>query len=88
MSEQVKTELLTSLREEYMMFMNRVLKIPGAPMAKQQAFLRFDEGHMWMQNAIVSFVEPEQAAAPVPAPVPQPEPIPEPLKCEQDEVAA
>ncbi len=68
---------IAQLREAFMTFMNVVLQMPGAPIQKQQGFLRFDEGHMWMQNAIMSYqppvtVEPIQPTAdPVVEPVPE-----------------
>ena len=53
-----KQFMIEQLRESFMVFMNTVLKMPGAPIQKKQAFLRFDEGHMWMQNAVVSYAPP------------------------------
>ncbi len=63
MNEQEKINVLNELRAEFTVFMNRILKFPGAPMQKQQAFLRFDEGHMWLQNSVLSYNPPEQLAS-------------------------
>jgi hypothetical protein len=46
MTPENKQLFVNHLREAYIEFMNKVLKIPGAPMQKQQGFFRFDEGHM------------------------------------------
>jgi hypothetical protein len=62
MSIEQKQVNLEFLRNEYVAFMGKVAKLPGSPIQKQQAFLRFDEGHMWIQNAIVT----HQEKAPVP----------------------
>ena len=69
-----KQVLINQLRDGFMALMDVLLKMPGSPLQKQQAFLRFDEGHMWMQNAVMSFVAPQ----PQP-PVEQPVPVVEPL---------
>jgi predicted neuraminidase len=63
MTPENKQLFVNHLREAYIEFMNKVLKIPGSPMQKQQGFFRFDEGHMWMQNAILSFEAPQQPEA-------------------------
>ena len=55
--ENAKRFMLDTLRTDYIEFMTKCSKIPGAMVQKQQAFMRFDEGHMWMQNAIVSYVD-------------------------------
>lgn len=62
MSDDPKHFALDVLRREFIKFMETVSKIPGSPVQKQQAFLRFDEGHMWMQNAIVTFQPPADPA--------------------------
>ena len=66
MDDQTKQFMLGNLREEYIKFMTLVAKMPGAQAQKQQAFLRFDEGHMWMQNAVAGYVAPaaEEQAEP------------------------
>ncbi len=56
MSDQAKGFIIAKLREEFVAFMQKMMAMPGSPMQKQQAFLRFDEGHMWMQNAVGSYV--------------------------------
>lgn len=58
MSDDSKRFAMDVLRREFVGFMNKIANIPGAPVQKQQAFLRFDEGHMWMQNAIMTYAEP------------------------------
>lgn len=68
MSDDHKKFTLETLRGEFMQFMTKIAKMPGSPIQKQQAFMRFDEGHMWMQNAVATFVEPQSApTAPVAA---------------------
>ncbi len=64
MNEEAKQYMVQSLRKEFIAFMQGVAKIPGSHVQKQQAFLRFDEGHMWMQNSILSHVAPQQEAEP------------------------
>ena len=57
MDDNAKRFMLDTLRVDYIEFMTKCAKIPGAMIQKQQAFMRFDEGHMWLQNAIASYVE-------------------------------
>ena len=64
MDEKAKRFMLDTLRTDYIEFMTKCSKIPGAMIQKQQAFMRFDEGHMWMQNAIVSYVDEAPAEQP------------------------
>lgn len=59
MDNAAKEYMVQALRKEFIGFMQNISKIPGAHVQKQQAFLRFDEGHMWMQNAILSYVAPQ-----------------------------
>jgi hypothetical protein len=64
-TEQMNNEKLLSLnnlRVEFVKFMEAISVLPGSQLQKQQAFLRFDEGHMWMQNSIITHVKP----APIP----------------------
>jgi|GEM_PF-2358399 hypothetical protein len=61
MNDDHKKFTLEVLRTEFMQFMNKVSKMPGSMIQKQAAFMRFDEGHMWMQNAVATFVEPTPA---------------------------
>jgi len=92
MTPETKQFMLEQLRSDYIALMQKLIKIPGAPMQKQQAFLRFDEGHMWLQNAIASYVEPQ----PQPAAIAQPEspealavPVnPDEVKPQEEEVKA
>jgi hypothetical protein len=64
MTDDVKLFMMQSLREKFSAFTQEMLKIPGSIMQKQQAFYRFDEGHMWMQNAVLSYQPPQQEEAP------------------------
>lgn len=74
MDAQAKEFMVHALRKEFIAFMQNVAKIPGSHVQKQQAFLRFDEGHMWMQNAVLSYVAPQaETPAPEADPAPQPE---------------
>lgn len=59
MADEQKMFALDVLRTKFIAFMEAVGKMPASPIQKQQAFLRFDEGHMWMQNAVITFVEPK-----------------------------
>lgn len=61
MDNQAKEFMVKTLRDLFIEFMSQVSRIPGAHIQKQQAFLRFDEGHMWMQNAVLSH-QPEPQA--------------------------
>ena len=65
MSNDPKMFALDVLRREYKAFMEKVMQIPGVAIPKQQAAFRFEEGHMWMQQAIIHFVE-QQPVPPVP----------------------
>lgn len=60
MDKEAKLFMLDAMRNEFTKFMQTVAKIPGSMPQKQQAFIRFDEGHLWMQNAISSFTIPPQ----------------------------
>lgn len=62
--DNAKRFMLDTLRADYIEFMTKCAKIPGAMIQKQQAFMRFDEGHMWLQNAIASYVEEAPAEQP------------------------
>lgn len=53
-----KAVLLQELHTDYVAFMQKLANVKGAFVQKQQAFFRFDEGHMWLQNAVLSYVEP------------------------------
>lgn len=58
MTNEQKKESLEFLRTAYIDFMKVVSALSGSIIQKQQAFLRFDEGHMWMQNSIATYAEP------------------------------
>ena len=60
---EVKGFMLAKLGEEFLAFMQKMKAFPGTLPAKQNAFTRFDEAHMWMQNAILSY----PSKPPVPA---------------------
>ncbi len=66
MDNQAKEFMVHALRKEFIAFMQAMAKIPGSHVQKQQAFLRFDEGHMWMQNAVLSYVAPQHEAETAP----------------------
>jgi len=59
MTLEEKQESLSLLRDSFILFMNQIMKTQGSPNQMQQAFIRFDEGHMWMQNAIITYEEPK-----------------------------
>lgn len=54
---------LDMLRNEFKAFMEKIFVMPGLPIPKQQAIFRFEEGHMWMQQAIIHNVAPAAPAA-------------------------
>ena len=60
MTIEEKQASLSKLREAFITFMNAAVELPGARMQKQTGFIRFDEGHMWLQNAIMSYEEPKE----------------------------
>lgn len=82
MTEQVpanveaKKFMLDQLGKIFVNFMNDVIKIPGSPVQKQQACFKFDEGHMWLQNAIMTYVEPAAPPSAPVAPVAEVPPVP------------
>ncbi|CAB4127756.1 hypothetical protein UFOVP98_23 [uncultured Caudovirales phage] len=48
---------LEKLRTAFITFLDVVISIDALDRGKHMACLRFDEGHMWMQNAIMSYQE-------------------------------
>lgn len=60
MSDEHKRFVLESLRNEFVAFMTKLSQMPGSQLQKQQAFIRFDEGHMWMQNSVATYVAPRE----------------------------
>lgn len=72
MSQDPKVFALDVLRREYKAFVEKVMQIPANPIPKQQAMFRLEEGHMWMQQAIIHYTpsapaqaEPDSVAEPV-----------------------
>jgi len=64
MDSEVKGFMLAKLGEEFLAFMQKMKAYPGTLPAKQNAFTRFDEAHMWMQNAVLSYPAQTQATTP------------------------
>ena len=58
MTIEEKQENLSKLRDAFIAFMNTAMSLTGTNHGKQLACIRFDEGHMWMQNAIMTYQEP------------------------------
>ena len=58
MSQEQVVFTLNVLRKDYMSMMESLSKIPCDEARKQQAFYRFEEAHMWMQNAIINYAAP------------------------------
>lgn len=58
MTPEIKNNFIRQLRDDFVEFIDKIKEMPGSQLQKQQAFLRLDEGHMWMQNAIASYKEP------------------------------
>lgn len=54
MTIEEKQEALEQLGVLFVDFMTKLTQIPGARIQKQRAFVRFDEGHLWFQNAILN----------------------------------
>jgi len=79
MDSEVKGFMLAKLGEEFLAFMQKMKAYPGTLPAKQNAFTRFDEAHMWMQNAVLSY--PAQPQAPIPT-----EPVPDELTPDENKV--
>ena len=50
--------IFEALRVKFLDFITALKAMPASPMQKQQAFIRLDEGHMWMQNAVLSYNAP------------------------------
>lgn len=69
MSQEIeaKKAALETLRQGFMGLMNIVMQTKSSNMQKQQALLKFDEGHMWLQNGIMSYQEPAQPTTIAPA---------------------
>lgn len=66
MTIEEKQAELEKLREAFSALINVVVKAKGGVQQKNQAVMRLDEGHMWMQNAIMTYQEPAPAGfAPV-----------------------
>lgn len=61
MDIEAKKEAMESLRLKFIELITHIINVPGSVAQKQQALIRFDEGHMWMQNAIASYIEPTPA---------------------------
>ena len=59
MTIEEKQAALNQLRETFSTFISNVVAIQCSQLQKNQAILRFDEGHMWMQNAIMTYQTPE-----------------------------
>ncbi len=57
MDVEAKKQALETLRLGFIGLMHIVMNTKSAQIQKQQALLRFDEGHMWLQNGIMSFEE-------------------------------
>lgn len=69
MDNESKKFISDQLQKEFYAFMEAMMRIPGLAGQKQLAFIRFEEGHMWMQCALA-------AHEPVPvAPQPAQEPV-------------
>ncbi len=50
--EGIKINLLTQLEKSYNGFINSVANLPGMQQSKLNAFMFFDTGFIWLQNAI------------------------------------
>lgn len=53
--QETAMDKLTTLRETYIEFVTKINAIEGSSPHKSNAFTRFEEGHMWMQNAILAY---------------------------------
>jgi hypothetical protein len=74
MTLEEKQVALNALREAFCAFINVITNIECAIPQRNQAVIRLDEGHMWMQNAIMTYtkaapesvIEPEQPVVNIP----------------------
>ena len=64
MTIEEKQEALSKMHKAFGALITEVMMIPGNMAQKNQAILRFDEGHMWMQNAIMTYKIPQEAEIP------------------------
>jgi hypothetical protein len=55
---EAKKLALEAMRLKFCEMIDLIIKIPCSHKQKEQAILRFDEAHMWMQNGIINYVEP------------------------------
>lgn len=78
MSIEEKKQTLETLRLGFIGLMNIVMQCKSSQFQKQQAMIRFDEGHMWLQNGIMSFAD-EPAPTPNEASITPSDPVNEPV---------
>ena len=50
---EAKQGMLNQLGQIYGHFINQIRNFPFTPLQQQQAFIRLDEGHFWMQQSIM-----------------------------------
>lgn len=63
--QQAKQGMLNTLGQLYGQFIQQIRMYPFTPLQQQQAFIRLDEGHFWMQQSIMQAqVELAEAKAP------------------------
>ncbi len=69
-SIEAKKQALDTMRKGFIALMDIVMQTKSAHVQKQQALLRFDEAHMWMQNGIMSYVETPEPSTTAAVPLP------------------
>lgn len=66
--QQAKQAMLNSLAHVYGQFIAQIRIYAASPLQQQQAFIRFDEGHFWLQQSImqaqIECVKPQEPAQP------------------------
>jgi len=76
----IKHALINQILQIYTKFISELRKLPAAPFQRQQAFISFDDGMLWMKEAIAAAKLEVKSVSQSEIP-PQGEPV------EQDQVA-
>lgn len=83
----IKQALLKSVYDAYQSFVGSIQNLPGSRAQKQQAYINFDQGFMWLEKSILS--APMQVGDPIKKPVAEGEPNPaQPESSEAKELVA
>lgn len=82
----IKEGLLKSVFETYQVFVKSIQNIPGSRAQKQQAYINFDQGFMWLEKSILTM--PMQIGEQIKKPIAEGEPSPQPQSNEAQELVA